>query len=139
MALEKMKLETALMNFNRSERFWLIRNALGDKSEKLDPKFCKLLYEKHFIAVPDNAWWAMDYHLDWLVGALHFRINKDEETTVKEQENQELNNGTRWVNGSIEDIDLLIAFGETLIFIEAKGDEDWNYQRLQSKIDRHGI
>jgi hypothetical protein len=62
-----MTLVKALEKFNRKERYWLIRSALGESSEKLDSKFCDLIYGKHSIEVPEDAWWAMDYHLDWLV------------------------------------------------------------------------
>jgi hypothetical protein len=136
-----MELVEALKMFNRKERYWLIRNALREKSEILDSKFLKLLNDELFIEVPKNAWWAMDYHLDWLVGALLLVNDKGERTAYKRLKNPRLFKGKKGkyvylVNGSIEDVDLIIAFKETLIFIEAKGDADWDYERLKSKIDR---
>lgn len=127
-----MTLVEALRKFNRKERYWLIRNALGENSEKLDPKFRESLEGALSIQVPENAWWAMDYHLDWLVGALHLSICKGEGAAYKRQcdKNQEL------VKGTQEDVDLVIAFEKTLIFIEAKGDAGWDDRQVNSKIGR---
>jgi hypothetical protein len=142
----KMKLVEALQMFNRKERYWLIRNALGKTSEELDPNFRKLLKDELSIEVPEKpeiVWWAMDYHLDWLVGALHLYKYQGEETSVARQENPKLfkdneEKDVYLVNGSIEDIDLIIAFDKpkTLIFIEAKGDAAWDCNQLNRKIGR---
>ena len=40
------------------------------------------------------------------------------------------------VNGTQLDVDLIIAFDKTLIFIEAKGDAGWDYEQLNRKIGR---
>ncbi|MBO6560249.1 MAG: hypothetical protein JJ959_06910 [Nisaea sp.] len=124
-----MKLTDALAQFNRKERYWLIRNALGSKAETLDIDFRSRLGSLINVAIPDNAWWAMDYHLDWLVGALHLIDERVDETQVQRNDHQ-------LVKGNQEDLDLVIAFGETLILIEAKGAESWNNAQINSKINR---
>jgi hypothetical protein len=126
-----MTLVEALRKFNRKERYWLIRNALGENSEKLDPKFRESLDEALSIQVREDAWWAMDYHLDWLVGALYL-FSKGEGVAYEKQ----CNSNPRLVNGTQEDVDLIIAFDKTLIFIEAKGDAGWDDKQLNSKIGR---
>jgi hypothetical protein len=128
----KITLVEALKMFNRKERYWLIRNALGVNSEKLDSEFRKLLKEKHFIEVPENAWWAMDYQIDWLIGALHLFKCQGEEAVCEKPEI----NKPQLFTGTIQDIDFLVAFKNTLIFIEAKGDAPWNCEQLNSKIGR---
>jgi hypothetical protein len=126
-----MTLVEALRKFNRKERYWLIRNALGENSEKLDPKFRKSLDEALSIQVPEDAWWAMDYHLDWLVGALYL-FSKGEGAACERQYNR----NPELVKGTQEDVDLIIAFDKTLIFIEAKGDAGWDDQQVKSKFGR---
>ncbi len=64
------KLVESLEKFNRKERYWLLKNALKSDSMVLGEEFRKNLGKKIGISIPENAWWAMDYHLDWLIGAL---------------------------------------------------------------------
>jgi hypothetical protein len=124
-----MNLVDALAQFNRKERYWLIRNALGEASRTLDKDFLKMLNSKHGIEVPANAWWAMDYHLDWLVGALHLAGLGGKVGDVRP-------NAADLVRGNQEDIDLVIAFNKTLILIEAKGVTAWVDEQLDSKLCR---
>lgn len=119
-------LVTVLKRFNRKERYWLLRTALGANSERLDGGFREQLENRLGIKIPANAWWAMDYHLDWLIGALHL-LNGGTEDKAREN---------RMVTGTQEDIDLVIAFDGTLILIEAKGDTPWSNPQLNSKVDR---
>lgn len=114
-----------LRKFNRKERYWLLRNALGSKSEVLDEDFRSRLAKSVDFEIPKSAWWAMDYHFDWMVGALHMLSNGNlNEPEAKENE---------LVTGSQEDIDLLIAFDKTLLFVEAKADTSWNTEQWDSK------
>jgi hypothetical protein len=124
-----MKLVDALAQFNRKERYWLIRNALGDSSRTLDKGFRATLSDVNGIEVPEDAWWAMDYHLDWLVGALDLYKSGGKNGGVQP-------NAADLVQGNQEDIDLVIAFDQTLILIEAKGDSPWNNEQLDSKLCR---
>lgn len=122
------KLVDALRKFNRKERYWLLHNAIGKKFETLDEGFRKRFEEKTGIPIPDNHWWAMDYHFDWLTGALHLAGGG------KMDESQPIVDGQ--VTGTQEDIDLVIAFGDTLILIEAKGDTPWSNKQLNEKVNK---
>lgn len=124
-----MHIAEALKKFNRKERYWLIRNALGPSSGQLGEKFREELKSTIGIEIPKNAWWSMDYHLDWLVGAL--ALFEDHEINVKARDNR-----AGLVKGNQEDIDLIVAFENTLILIEAKGDTSWSNAQLGSKLPR---
>ncbi len=123
-----MTLVDALAKFNRKERYWLVRNALGEASKTLDPYFLDQLQELG-IAVPRDAWWAMDYHFDWLAGALHLYQSGGQADAV-------LQNEEGIVKGNQEDLDLIVAFDDTLVLIEAKGDSSWDVEQLDSKRRR---
>lgn len=119
----------ALKRFNRKERYWLIRNALGPTSERLDDGFRAELGKQIGMDVPATAWWAMDYHLDWLVGALTLVAHGDRGFEAQ-------SNGAGLVNGNQEDMDLIVAFNDTLVMIEAKGETAWSNEQFQSKVAR---
>lgn len=116
-----------LERFNRKERYWLIRNALGESSKKLDDTFIKNLSAVLGITIPGDAWWAMDYHLDWLIGALHLLGGGAVNDPIA---NDDLIMGTQ------QDMDLVIAFERTLILIEAKADTSWSNEQLNEKVAR---
>lgn len=118
----------ALRQFNRKERYWLLRNAIGEKFETLDQSFLERLGKETGIKIPANAWWAMDYHFDWLVGALHLAFG------VEKNNPQKISKGE--ITGTQEDIDLVVAFENTLILIEAKGDTPWSNSQLNSKVNK---
>lgn len=132
-----MNLVDALKKFNRKERYWLIRNALGPSSAQLGKNFRHAIGALLGIQIPEDAWWAMDYHLDWLVGAL--ALERGSKMTDDAPINTVVQvNGmpVALVQGNQEDIDLVVAFGNTLILIEAKGDTSWSNTQLNSKIPR---
>ncbi|MDF1750175.1 MAG: hypothetical protein P1V34_14995 [Alphaproteobacteria bacterium] len=147
-----MDLVAALRSFNRKERYWLVRNIQGEKSQEIGCGFRKNLEEeiqrkfigKEEFKIPCNAWWAMDYHLNWVVGALHLYkeslgIYKSGESKKTIQENSEYTLGAetkRIVQGNQQDTDLIIAYGSTLILIEAKCEASWDSVQLESKICR---
>lgn len=128
-------LAQTLAQFNRKERYWLLRNALGQQTDAdtvpsappLSEAFRSRLGQQLNCDIPPTAWWAMDYHLDWLYSA-----------TVLLQGNQQMpySNEDRGVQANQEDIDFIIAFDKTLILIEAKGDTPWNNEQLRSKTAR---
>lgn len=124
-----MNLTAALARFNRKERYWLIRNALGPSSEWLDAGFRARLAKAIGADLPADAWWAMDYHLDWLVGALTL-------VSCGERGFEPQRNDAGLVKGSQEDMDLVVAFDDTLVLVEAKGDTAWSNAQFGSKIDR---
>lgn len=62
----------SLQRLNRKERYWLLRNALGRSGAdlSLSRAFLQRLGQKIERSIPPSAWWAMDYHIDWLFSAL---------------------------------------------------------------------
>ena len=127
-----------LSRFNRKERFFLVRQALGTKGGtngfSLDPCFREKLGKAISVEVPDTALAWMDYHLDWIAASLRAHREPGYLDTVFP------NPGQRVVTGTQRDIDLLIAFktGDDyhLILLEAKGDEAWNNDQLAAKSKR---
>jgi hypothetical protein len=126
-----LSLVDALESFNRKERNLLVRYALAESDPPplspppLGKSFCEKVGGEIGASIPNNAWWATDYHIDWLAGALALFVQGD--TAEKQKNNGE-------VAGNQEDVDLLIAFDRTLIFIEAKGHSSFGNEQLQSKI-----
>ncbi len=128
-------LAQTLAQFNRKERYWLLRNALGQQTDAdtvpsappLSNAFRSRLGRHLNCDIPHTAWWAMDYHLDWLYAA-----------TVLLQGNQQAlySNESRGIQANQEDTDFIIAFDKTLILIEAKGDTPWSNEQLSSKKAR---
>lgn len=133
-------LVSLLRHFNRKERYWLLNDALG--SPPISNDYLKHLATTLGIAVPEgNVWWAMDYHFDWLHAALlcfergctidslsepQSNVANDADSTQKET----------YIKGNQRDIDLIIAFEQTLLLIEAKGDGAWSQRQMKRKAER---
>lgn len=128
MSLETHDLVALLRRFNRKERYWLLKAAHGNDFETLDPAFCDKLSSLTGVNVAKDSWWAMDYHWDWLSAAIQLYGNPDVPKTV-------CNKGKQ-IKGTQEDVDLLVAFGKTLILIEAKGDTAWDQSQFDQKMAR---
>ena len=112
-------LDAALDSFNRKERNLLVRAMLADgRLPLLGKSFCDQVTEKLGFGIPEDAWWATDYHISWLAGALALFVKGYEETRICP--NPENEHKRRLVEGNQEDVDLIIATGCNLIFIEAK-------------------
>ena len=122
-----------LSKFNRKERFFLIGQALGKQKFVLADSFREDLCAKIGVEVPDCAYAAMDYHLDWIAASLRAHRNPD-------PTDEPYSNSDKVVTGTQQDIDLLIAFkaGEVyhLILVEAKGYSYWNNKQLLAKAQR---
>ena len=122
-----------LESFNRKERFFLVKHALG--SFQLSDDFRAELKRKIGVEIPQCAFAAMDYHLDWLVAALYVNERGDDKRVF-------CNPQQRIVEGNQEDIDLLVAFkdGEKhhLVLVEAKGVGSWDNKQMLSKANRLG-
>ena len=123
-----------LKSFNRKERFFLLRNALGKQDFKLSEKFRRALSKSAGSPqIPDNAFVAIDYHLDWLYASLFLACCKPEEE-------QPYCNEIRVSTGTQQDIDLLVAFKTEnthhLILVEAKGYGSWDNKQLERKTER---
>lgn len=121
---------------NRKERHWLVRHALGPRSARLGDDFRSNLaatLNKHRkpISIPSNAEWAIDYHIDWLVALLSLYERKksgNSDTTFS--------NTPRDIKGNQQDFDLVVAFDNVLVLIEAKGVGCWSNDQLRSKVSR---
>lgn len=130
--MDDTKLVEALKMFNRKERFWLFQHAIGD--HHLSDKFRADLSKKFDpLLIPADAYWAIDYHFDWIAGAItEFAglASQFPNAPIEQEEGER-----KLIRGNQEDIDLLIAFDRTLILVEYKAGGDWNGQ-LDSKKNR---
>lgn len=122
-----MEIIKALERFNRKERYWLIRNALGSAAV-LDGNFRARLGSVVGMDIPEDAWWAMDYHIDWLVGALVLATGGTIDEAMTKHDSA--------VSGTQEDIDFIVAFGRVIVLVEAKGATSWSNSQTNSKLDR---
>ncbi|BAV49371.1 Uncharacterized protein MLTONO_4468 [Mesorhizobium loti] len=128
--------------FNRKERYWLIRNALGERGKDLplSNSFRKELGDVIKVAIPKNAWWAIDYHIDWLFGALVLDRARsvDNEPTILENPIVSASDEPirRFIRGTQEDFDFVVAFSRTIILVEAKGVTSWGNDQIVSKHQR---
>ena len=121
--------------FNRKERYWLIRNALeeGGRPLCLSETFRnRLSTSLDGLAIPETAWWGMDYHIDWLIGALLLHKHGEKITFGY----NELPDQKRVVRGTQEDFDFIVAFDKTIIIVEAKGVTAWSNEQINAKCDR---
>ena len=125
-------LAATLARFNRKERYWLLSAALGEKSRVLDDGFRQQLDHATGLTIPATAWWAMDYHLDWLVGALHLLGQATPVAAI----GPPICNDEQLIRGTHEDIDLIVAFENTVLLIEAKGDTAWSNEQIGRKLQR---
>jgi hypothetical protein len=123
-----------LRQFNRKERHFLIQNCLGDGAKRLSRPFCDLVSQtlgsRLRGAIFENAWWGTDFHFDWLVGALIWHF-EDDSARGKIRINTD-----KLITGSQQDLDLIIASGSDLIFIEAKGLTGWSSDQIADKLIR---
>ncbi|MFG1242348.1 hypothetical protein V5F31_08195 [Xanthobacter sp. V7C-4] len=131
-----------LRRFNRKERYWLLMDALGVSACRLSEDYRDRLgkvLEPHIpkIHIPEDAWWAMDYHFDWLHAALEwFSCSETPADQLSAWDNPMQAGGKRPIQGNQEDIDLIVAFGSTLLLIEAKGEGAWSQSQMESKAKR---
>lgn len=127
--------------FNRKERYWLLRNALGEQNEEIPLSFSfrERLGEAIGDEIPPKAWWALDYHIDWLFAALVLD-GSPEDAATKPTKNPETSiehrTQRRLIRGTQEDFDFVIAFDRTIILIEAKGVTSWGNRQISSKNRR---
>lgn len=125
------QLEENLKAFNRRERFFVVGWALDNPSFALGDKFREQVASDTGIRIPPDAFCAMDFPLDWIIGCLW--LTKEEQATYSALETGE-------VNKRNDDIDLVVAFqaeGKTrLLLIEAKGVTGWHNAQLRNKAKR---
>ncbi|NNJ12578.1 hypothetical protein EKD04_019820 [Chloroflexales bacterium ZM16-3] len=122
---------TQLRRLNRKERFYVMRAAVGEERFALGDDFRRQVGEKLGLDIPGDAFFAIDYHLDWLSVAI--------EATFRPQ-GKHIYRDTIAINQNQEDIDLLIAFDAEevtqLVLIEAKGVGTWTRKQVMSKLTR---
>lgn len=125
-------LKTTLQDFNRKERYWVVRNALGVQNQeiRLSESFRNSLQKAIGKEIKEDAWWALDYHIDWLFGAL-FHIGDPEN---REGVNED--SGSSYLKGTQEDFDFVVAFDKTIVLMEAKGVTGWKKEQLKRKHER---
>ena len=141
-----------LESFNRKERYFLLTRTLALRSEgeqatfRLDGEFrkklgCAIGLHEQGIEICEDAFVAMDYHLDWIHGSLALAYRDKDKIRLRDGKElfpYEVDE----VTGTQEDIDLLVAFKVEnkyhLALIEAKGYSSWNTEQLYSKSKRLG-
>ena len=100
-----MKFIELLDSFNRKERYHLLNNALKDPFQ-LSARYRLNLSNVIDVDVPENAWVAIDYHVDWLaVSRELFRTQRD--PTNSEELDSPIN---ELFEANQRDIDLVVAF-----------------------------
>lgn len=140
-------LADTLERFNRKERNLLIRDILDcwDSIPPLGPAFCERLAEVVGISANflNGAWWATDFHFDWLAGALlNFMKGKTPQCNTPMPANAKSEDKVRLVMGNQEDIDLVVVAHEPaaktyhLILFEAKAYGHFNKKQYKRKINR---
>jgi len=122
-----------LRSFNSKERFFLIGHALDNPTLKIGQRFKMAVEGCLGISVPDGAFTAMDYHLDWLWASLYLTFNGHTVPGV-------VPNTDRVIKAQQEDIDFMVAFSEGplchIVLIEAKGVTGWTNKQMASKVQR---
>lgn len=91
-----------LREFNRKERFYLVGMALGNPQFQLCKQFRETLGEALSLQVPEGAFAAMDYHLDWLAASLRLAANGEAGVPYRRDQ--------RVITATQEDIDFLVAY-----------------------------
>ena len=123
-----------LQKLNSKERFWLIGHALGNDGFHVSAPFRSELATAlgNKTTVPENAFVAMDYHLDWLFASLQMAFHLEASKVYPPAPE---------ITGNQEDADLLIAFESSdgvchIVIIEAKGVSGFTNDQLLSKAKR---
>ena len=135
-----------LKRLNRKERFLVLEEALGVGTFSLDHRFRDRL--QHCLGrrlpktcIPQDAFVAMDYHMDWIQLALHlaeelpgFLDGRDMEEDICHSKDK---SGGDLFRGNQQDIDLLVAFDDSekthIIMIEAKAETYWTNKQLNEE------
>jgi hypothetical protein len=122
-----------LESLNRKERFFLVGMALGNPKFRLDTQFRQRLESQFKLTIPEDAFVAMDYHLNWIYAACELSFGERNQTRV--YKNQGI------VDGTQEDVDLLVAYQEPsrkchLIMLEAKGVTAFSSGQFKHKVER---
>lgn len=143
-----------LKSLNRKERYHLLKLVTGEKLQVGEDFGDKLKEElKLSYRPPENAFVAIDYHIDWLAACVEVTRHPDEQhynntrlikrTQITWKDKQPPAEHIYWIDGNQEDVDLLVAYPDPkaksrthLILGEAKADTSWTRKQLISKIER---
>ena len=122
-----------LKSFNRKERFFFVGMALGNPNFELSPGFRVKLNETLRLDVPEDAFTAMDYHLDWIYASLFLFFNGNADGVYP--------NSDKKIKATQQDVDLLVGYQEDerachIIMLEAKGVTGWTNAQMKSKARR---
>lgn len=119
-----------LRRLNRKERFYLLGWALDKPDFDLGSTFRSCLSHELDQGVREDAFVAMDYHLDCLYAALE--LSRSFQPVYK--------NLPAVLKGTHEDIDLLVAWQSGKVthiaMVAAKGVMPFSNRQLNSKVDR---
>lgn len=122
-----------LESFNRKERFFLVGAALGNTQFQLGTAFRERVGAEFGLEIPEDAFVAMDYHLDWIQASVYLHGEGPSGVQVHP-------NAAGLITGNPEDVDLIVAFfgsGTThLIMLEAKAETGWTNKQALSKAGR---
>ncbi len=125
-----------LKRFNCKERYHLIRAALDNPKFRLGDSFRERLQECLGLQVPKDAFAAVDYHLDWIYASLCI-------ATTPEQPPYYPLHDAKEISGTIQDVDLLIAYESSgichVVMVEAKGVLSFSNRDLNRKAERLGV
>lgn len=142
-----------LKRLNRKERFLLLEEALGASTFSLDRRFRDRLQDclgrrLPKTGIPQDAFVAMDYHMDWIQMALHLAGRLPSFLDDKDKKEERIchakdKSGEYLFRANQQDVDLLVAFDDSenthIIMIEAKAETYWTNNQLNGengKIDR---
>jgi hypothetical protein len=135
---EKVKLAEVLKRFNRKERNPLVRAVLGDEQKPLllSDQFRKDIASKLRIEIQPDAWWATDYHINWLAGALAYYAESDAclNKARRNRVSSEPSSSGQMIEQNQEDVDLIIVSDHHLILIEAKAYGCFGSSRNVSRL-----
>lgn len=126
------RLLDTLRALNSKERFFLVGYALGNSHFKLGEKFRADLEGVLSVPIPEDAYCAMDFHLDWLYAALQVTANGGSTAIYP--------NDDRFIKAQQENIDLLVGYqredGCHIALVEAKAATGWTNGQMKSKAAR---
>lgn len=140
-----------LSAFNRKERLFLFGYAAGVLDEvelhapslPLDSGFRAALGRALDLDVPAHAWSGVDYHLSWLHAALQWHRGRawpGQGADLPATGEASADVGDRWVTGTQEDGDLVLAWTEAgvprVVLVEAKAYGAWGNAQLGRKLHR---
>ncbi len=126
------RLLDTLRAFNSKERFFLLSYVLGNSHFTLSEQFRSALRGVLAAKIPEGAFCAVGFHLEWLYAALQLAADDGTQGVYSSD------NGV--IKAQQEDTDLLVAFGAAdgchIVLVEAKATTGWSNGQMKSKAAR---